>query len=107
LLERYQSPEQIFGATENDLGQTGVPRPTVRNILAFNDFDPIEKERCELPRIGARLVRWTDPDYLLTCAVSPTRHPISSCAAVLTAKIPGGSRSLAARTVSDAGRRRA
>jgi len=63
LLERFQSPERIFGASENELVQTGIPRPTAHNILTFADFDPLEKELCELPRLGARLVRWSDPDY--------------------------------------------
>ncbi len=63
LLERFQSPERIFGASENELVQTGIPRPTAHNIVTFADFDPLEKELCELPRLGARLVRWSDPDY--------------------------------------------
>jgi DNA processing protein len=63
LLERFQSPERIFAASDDELVQTGIPRPTARNIRTFTDFDPIERELCELPRIGARLVRWSDTDY--------------------------------------------
>jgi len=63
LLERFQSPERIFAANDDELVQTGIPRPTARNIRTFTDFDPIERELCELPRIGARLIRWNDADY--------------------------------------------
>ena len=63
LLDSFKSPDLIFAARESDLAQTGIPRPTARNIATFSDFDPIEKELCELPRIGARLVRWSDAEY--------------------------------------------
>ena len=63
LLERFQGPERIFAASDDELVQTGIPKPTARNIRTFTDFDPIERELCELPRIGARLVRWSDADY--------------------------------------------
>ena len=63
LLERFGSAEKIFAASEAELSQTGIPRPTARNIREFRDFAPLERELCELPRVGARLVRWTDPDY--------------------------------------------
>ena len=55
--------EQVFAAPEGQLVQTGIPRPTAHNIVEFHDFDPLEKELCELPRLGARLVKWPDPDY--------------------------------------------
>src|ERR1700719_2461937 len=63
LLERFESPERIFAASDDELVKTGIPRPTAHNIRTFTDFDPIERELCELPRIGARLVRWSDSDY--------------------------------------------
>ena len=63
LLDRFGAPEAIFAASEPELSGGGIPRPTARAIRAFNDFAPLEKELCELPRIGARMVRWTDPDY--------------------------------------------
>src|SRR5208282_3115190 len=63
LLERFKSPEQIFATDAAMLAQSGIPRQTGRNIAEFRDFDPIERELCELPRIGVRLVRWNDPDY--------------------------------------------
>ncbi len=63
LLERFGTAEKIFAASEAELSQTGIPRPTARNIREFHDFAPLERELCELPRVGARLVRWTDQDY--------------------------------------------
>ena len=63
LLEHFHSAEQIFAASEAELAVAGIPRPAARNIRQFTDFAPLEKELCELPRIGAKLVRWTDHDY--------------------------------------------
>ncbi len=63
LLERFGSAEQVFKAPEDEIAAAGVPRQLAHAIAAFADFAPLEKELCELPRLGARLVRWTDPDY--------------------------------------------
>ena len=64
LLERFGSPEQIFDAREAEIVAAGVPRPAARGISRRSTTStPLEKELCELPRLGARLVRWTDADY--------------------------------------------
>jgi DNA processing protein len=63
LLERFGSAERIFKATEDEIAAAGVGRKVVSAIAGFNDFAPLEKELCELPRLGARLVRWTDDEY--------------------------------------------
>ncbi len=63
LLEKYRSPEVIFGLGEAEIAAAGVPRPAARAIKEFRAFDALEKELCELPRLGARLVKWTDDDY--------------------------------------------
>jgi DNA processing protein len=63
LLEKYHSPEVIFGLDEAELTSAGVSRPVARGIREFRDFDAVEKELCELPRLGARLLRWSDEDY--------------------------------------------
>ena len=65
LLERFGSAERIFKATDEEISAAGVGRNVTRAIAGFNDFAPLEKELCELPRLGARLVRWTDADYPL------------------------------------------
>jgi DNA processing protein len=63
LLEKYRSPEVIFGLDEAEIASSGIARPAARGIKAFRDFEPLEKELCELPRLGARLLKWTDEDY--------------------------------------------
>ena len=63
LLEAFGTPERIFTLDEKELAAAGIPRSTAHNLREFRDFDPLERELCELPRIGARLVRWTDPEY--------------------------------------------
>ena len=63
LLEKFGSPERIFQLREDEIASVGVSRQVARGIREFADFDPLEKELCELPRIGARLLRWTDDDY--------------------------------------------
>src|ERR1700761_4927192 len=63
LLDRFKTPERIFAEGPETLAQSGIPRPTAHNISEFRDFDPLEKELCELPSLGARLVRWSDADY--------------------------------------------
>jgi DNA processing protein len=63
LLENFGSAEKIFKASAEEVAAAGVSRKVADAIAAFEDFGPLEKELCELPRIGARLVRWTDADY--------------------------------------------
>lgn len=63
LLEAFGTPERIFTLDEKELTGAGIPRSTARNLREFRDFDTLERELCELPRIGARLIRWTDPEY--------------------------------------------
>jgi DNA processing protein len=106
LLEHFHSAERIFAADEAALTATGIPRPTARNIRQFTDFAPLEKELCELPRIGARIVRWTDNDYPanLRQIVDPPPY------FVLRGTISADPRFIAvvgARAASDAGRRMA
>lgn len=63
LIEKFGTPEKIFQLNADQIAAAGVPRNTARNIAEFRDFEPLEKELCELPNIGARLVKWTDADY--------------------------------------------
>ena len=107
LLERFQSPDRIFGARDDDLVQTGIPRPTARNIVAFSDFEPIEKELCELPRIGARLVRWSDPDYPVNLRHIADPPPYFFIRGSLKPDDPKYVAVVGARAASDAGRRMA
>jgi DNA processing protein len=63
LLDKYHSPESIFHLNEAEIAAAGVARPAARGIKEFRDFDALEKELCELPRLGARLLRWSDDEY--------------------------------------------
>jgi len=63
LIDKFGAPEKIFQLNADEIAAAGVPRNTARNIAEFRDFEPLEKELCELPNIGARLVKWTDADY--------------------------------------------
>jgi DNA processing protein len=63
LIEKFGSPEKIFKLDSDQIAAAGVPRNTARSIAEFRGFEPLEKELCELPNIGARLVKWTDDDY--------------------------------------------
>jgi DNA processing protein len=63
LIEKFGAPEKIFQLNADQIAAAGVPRNTARSIAEFRDFAPLEKELCELPNIGARLVKWTDADY--------------------------------------------
>src|SRR5579863_5816492 len=107
LLDRFQAPERIFCDRENELVETGIPRPTARNITAFADFEPLERELCELPRLGARLVRWSDPDYPVNLRHIADPPPYFLIRGTLQT---GDSHCVAvvgARAASDAGRRMA
>jgi DNA processing protein len=63
LIEKFGAPEKIFQLNADQIAAAGVPRNTAHSIAEFRDFEPLEKELCELPNIGARLVKWTDADY--------------------------------------------
>ncbi len=63
LIEKFGAPEKIFQLSADQIAAAGVPRNTAHTIAEFRDFEPLEKELCELPNLGARLVKWTDADY--------------------------------------------
>jgi DNA processing protein len=107
LLERFHSVEQIFAASEAALSAAGIPRTTASNIRQFNDFAPLEKELCELPRIRAKLVRWTDHEYPANLRHIADPPPYFLLRGTIT---PDDAKFIAvvgARAASDAGRRMA
>jgi DNA processing protein len=107
LLERFGSAEAIFAAGETALAAAGIPRPTARAIHAFDDFAPLEMELCELPRIGARLVRWPDPDYPLNLKQIADPPPYFFIRGQFDAANPRCVAVVGARAASDVGRRMA
>ena len=107
LLERFGAPEPVFKATEEELTKTGIPRVTARNIKGFADFDPLEKELCELPRIGARIIRWTDEEYPVNLRQIADPPPYLYIRGKFSTSDPKIVAVVGARAASDAGRRMA
>ena len=104
LLEAFGTPERIFALDEKELAAAGIPRSAARNLREFRDFDMLERELCELPRIGARLVRWSDPEYPANLREIADPPPYLFVQGRLS---PGEKQYLAvvgARAASDAGR---
>lgn len=63
LIEKFGSPEKVLAIGQDEIVAAGVSRQVARNIAEFRDYDPLERELCELPRLGARLLKLTDADY--------------------------------------------
>ncbi|MFZ0890283.1 MAG: DNA-processing protein DprA [Candidatus Binataceae bacterium] len=63
LLERFELPERIFAAGEAALAEAGISRTVARSIAEFRGFEELEKELCEVARLDARLIRWSDSEY--------------------------------------------
>jgi DNA processing protein len=107
LIDAFRVPERIFAADERAICEAGVPRQVARAIAEFHDFEPLEKELCEITRIGARLVRMTDSDYptnLRHIADPPPFLYVRGDAPMADAKCVAV---VGARAASDAGRRMA
>lgn len=107
LLERFGSAENIFQISEAQIIGAGVTRTAARSIVTFKDFDPLEKELCELPKVGAKLVRWTDSDYPTNLRHIADPPPYFFMRGVSPAADPRGVAVVGARAASDAGRRMA
>ncbi|MGH7248986.1 MAG: hypothetical protein ACREH9_12865, partial [Pseudomonadota bacterium] len=60
LIGKFGEPERIFSLPEHELAGAGIPQATARAIAGFKDFSAAERELCELPRLNARMVKWTD-----------------------------------------------
>jgi DNA processing protein len=63
LIEKFGTPEKIFKLRADEITAVGVHRNAAAGIAEFRNFEALEKELCELPNIGARLVKWTDAEY--------------------------------------------
>src|SRR5579875_1102521 len=107
LLEHYGSADAIFAASEAELVQLGIPRKTALNILGFDRFAPLERELCELERIGARLVRWSDEDYPPNLREIPDPPPFFYLRGNVQSVLRDCIAVVGARTASDAGLRMA
>ena len=107
LLERFGSAESLFQLSENELAAAGIPRGTAKNLAEFKDFEPLEKELCELPKLGARIIRWTDTDYPVNLRHIADPPPYFFARGTITANDPKCVAVVGARTASDGGRRMA
>jgi DNA processing protein len=107
LLDKFRSPEAIFGLDETAIMAAGVPRPVARRIKEFRDFDALEKELCELPRLGARLLKWTDDDYSANLRQIADPPPYLFVRGPAQLHEPGCLAIVGARAASDAGLRMA
>jgi DNA processing protein len=107
LLDKFRSPEVIFGLDETAIMAAGVPRPVARRIKEFRDFDALEKELCELPRLGARLLKWTDDDYPANLRQIADPPPYLFVRGPALLHEPGCLAIVGARAASDAGLRMA
>ncbi|MGH7933235.1 MAG: DNA-processing protein DprA [Candidatus Binataceae bacterium] len=107
LIERFGSPERVFAASEAEVAASGIPRPTAHNISEFHDFAPLEKELCELPQLGARMVRWTDSDYPANLRHIADPPPYFFLRGALAGNDPKFVAVVGARAASDVGRRMA
>ena len=107
LLDKFRSPQLIFRLDETALVAAGVPRPVARRINEFRDFDALEKELCELPRLGARLLKWTDEDYPANLRQIADPPPYLFVRGPAPLHEPGCLAIVGARAASDAGLRMA
>ena len=107
LLDKFGSADRIFSAEQAEIESAGVSTRVARGVRSFTDFVPVERELCELPKFGARLLRWNDPDYPpnLRQIADPPPYLFVRGKAPLTE--PRMVAVVGARAASDAGRRMA
>jgi DNA processing protein len=103
LLERFADAPGIFAVGEEELVAAGVYRPTAKNIVQFAQFEELEKELCELTRLGAGLVRWTDNNYPANLRHIPDPPPFLYRRGELPAGETACVAIVGARAASDAG----
>jgi DNA processing protein len=103
LLDRFGEAPQIFAQREEALVAAGVYRPTAKNIVRFTQFEELEKELCELQRLGASLVRWNDDNYPANLRQIPDPPPFLYFRGVLPAADNNCVAIVGARAASDAG----
>lgn len=104
LLEKFGDAPRIFQAGEEELVAAGVYRATAKNIVQFAEFETLDRELCELARLGGSLIRWNDENYPASLRQIPDPPPFLFLRGVM----PAGERDciaiVGARAASDAGR---
>lgn len=75
LLKRFGSLEKAWGATEEQLRQSGLPKQTVKSIVQNRHTLKLDVEWRKIERLGIELLTWNDatfPDSLRNIPDSPT-----------------------------------
>ncbi len=103
LLEKFGDAPHIFAVGEEELVVAGVYRPTAKNIVQFAQFEELEKELCELARLGGSLVRWNDDNYPVNLRHIPDPPPFLYRRGDLPAGQTDCVAIVGARAASDAG----
>ncbi|HXR34482.1 MAG TPA: DNA-processing protein DprA [Candidatus Binataceae bacterium] len=104
LLEKFGDAPNIFQLGEEQLVAAGVYRPTAKNIVQFAQFEALDKELCELARLGGSLIRWTDDNYPAGLRQIPDPPPFLYLRGVMPAGEHDCVAIVGARAASDAGR---
>jgi DNA processing protein len=107
LIDKFGSPEKIFSLSAEEIGSAGVARNAARAIVEFRDFEPLEKELCELPNLGARMIKWTDDDYPANLRQIADPPPFLFVRGTASLTDPNCIAIVGARAASDIGRRMA
>ncbi|SRR5579875_1409080 len=103
LLEKFDNAPRIFALGEEELVAAGVYRPTAKNLIQFADFEAVEKELCELARLGVSLVRWNDGSYPSILKEIPDPPPFLYLRGELPSDPADAVAIVGARAASDAG----
>ena len=104
LLEKFGNAPAIFQLGEEQLVAAGVYRPTAKNIVQFAQFEELDKELCELARLGGSLIRWNDDNYPAGLRHIPDPPPFLFLRGVMPAGEHACVAIVGARAASDAGR---
>ena len=107
LIDKFGSPEKVFSLSADEIGAAGVARNAARAIVEFRDFEPLEKELCELPNLGARMIKWTDDDYPANLRQIADPPPFLFVRGTASLTDPNCIAIVGARAASDIGRRMA
>src|SRR6267142_554756 len=107
LIDKFGAPEKVFSLSADEIGAAGVARNAARAIVEFRNFEPLEKELCELPNLGARMIKWTDDDYPANLRQIADPPPFLFVRGTASLIDPNCIAIVGARAASDIGRRMA
>jgi DNA processing protein len=103
LLDKFGEAPRVFALREEELLAAGIYRPTAKNIVQFAQFEALEKELCELTRLGGSLIRWSDDNYPANLRQIPDPPPFLYLRGTLPAGETDCVAIVGARAASDAG----